>query len=564
MLLLMLGIGKGLIAQDISRIEYFFDNDPGFGNGTEITGYTSPTADLINFPTTVDASGLADGIHTLFVRTKNTSNNWSVSARQLFLKQSVPSLGDITRLEYFFDNDPGHGNGIEITGYTAGTDIVNFATNLDASNLNQGIHTLFVRSKDDWSITARQVFLKQNLPSLGNNTRLEYFFDNDPGHGNGTEITGYAAGTDIVNFNTSLDASSLAQGIHTLFVRSKEDWSITARQVFLKQNLPSLGNITRLEYFFDNDPGHGNGTEITGYTAGTDIVNFATNLDAGNLNQGIHTLFVRSKDDWSITARQVFLKQNIESLANITALEYFFDNDPGAGNGTQISISPSTDIIDLATSIDFTALANGQHYFFIRSKNVDGEWSITQAKLINKDVQNPLPLSWLSFDVKEVNKTAVLNWQTASEINTQGFEIQRSSNANIFEKIGELNSNNNKPETNNYQFIDQNMSIGLSYYRIKQLDLDGKFSYSPIRQVINESISNLTIEYNGSPEPILVNQMESGLLQLFNSNGELSAQYNLKLGEKLILEKHLNAGLYLAILSKNGKLITSKKVLIVK
>ena len=192
----------------------------------------------------------------------------------------------------------------------------------------------------------------------------------------------------------------------------------------MKQNIESPSNITRLEYFFDNDPGHGNGTEITGYAAGNTIVNFNTNLDGTALSQGIHTLFVRSKDDWSITARQTFLKQNIESLGNIVEMEYFFDNDPGAGNGTEITITPNININNQLFAINFSAPSNGQHYFFIRTKNAEGEWSITQAILINKDVTNPLPLTWLSFEVISLaNNTAQLTWETTAETNTSDFEI---------------------------------------------------------------------------------------------------------------------------------------------
>jgi cytochrome b subunit of formate dehydrogenase len=634
----MLGISLNINAQDISRIEYFFDNDPGFGNGTEITGYTQPNADLSNYSTVIDASILTDGIHILFVRTKNTANiwsqayrqtflkmnaatngnitrleyffdndpghgngteitgyaagndivnfntnlnasalsqgihtlfvrskdDWSITARQTFLKQNIPSIGDITRLEYFFDNDPGHGNGTEITGYTAGNDIINFNTNLNASALSQGIHTLFVRSKDDWSITAHQTFLKQNIPSIGDITRLEYFFDNDPGHGNGTEITGYTAGNDIVNFNTNLNASALSQGIHTLFVRSKDDWSITARQTFLKQNLVAIGDITRLEYFFDNDPGHGNGTEITGYTAGNDIVNFNTNLNASALSQGIHTLFVRSKDDWSITARQIFLKQNLESNTNITAIEYFFDKDPGAGNGTQITITPNTDIANLLTPIDFSSQSNGQHYFFIRTQNADGEWSITQATLINKDVLNPLPLNWISFEVTLQNKIAKLYWQTSEEINTQSFEIQRSTDAKKFEKIGEIYSTNNKSEQSSYQFIDEKMLVNINYYRIKQIDIDGKFAYSTIKQAINENSNNFTIENNGSHQPILVSNIEAATIQVFNESGKLVKEISSKAFGRYNVDNLLNSGIYLAVLSKNGIVIEAKKIAIIK
>ncbi len=472
---------------------------------------------------------------------------------------------NINRVEYFIDQDPGHGNGIEITGYTTSSSAISdYTTVIDASNLNTGIHQLFIRTKVDnghWSITNNQLFFKMDPPNVSNISRMEYFFDQDPGHGNGNEITGYTAGNDIVNLTTALNATGLSQGLHTLFVRSKNDWSITAQQLFLKQDIPALNNLSRLEYFFDQDPGHGNGTEITGYTAGNDIVNFTTALNATGLSQGLHTLFVRSKNDWSITAQQLFLKQDIETLANVVAIEYFFDNDPGHGNGTAITIVPSSNLVDQVYSINFDGLTNGQHYIYIRTKNVTGEWSITQAQLINKNVQVTLPLNWLSFEAKVVsNNKAQLNWTTASELNTSHFEVEKSRNAIEFANIGIIKSNS-QLNKNYYEFIDSKVNEGFTYYRIKQIDIDGKYSYSSIKQVNNENNKYFTIKNNGSSSPSILVNGQVGSIIIFNSIGKIVYTQNIsKSMEFKPLENHLPA-IYLAIFEENGQVISTKKII---
>jgi hypothetical protein len=99
-----------------------------------------------------------------------------------------------------------------------------------------------------------------------------------------------------------------------------------------------------------------------------------------------------------------------------------------------------------------------------------------------------LPLYWLSVDAKAVSKTAIkINWSTTTEINTAYFEIQRStdnSNGN-YTTIGTLPAQNNSGTVNSYALTDQyTFTDGTRYqYRIKQVDIDGRYTYSPIKTV---------------------------------------------------------------------------------
>jgi glucose/arabinose dehydrogenase len=99
-----------------------------------------------------------------------------------------------------------------------------------------------------------------------------------------------------------------------------------------------------------------------------------------------------------------------------------------------------------------------------------------------------LPLKLISFNVLLLsNKSAELNWVTSSETNTLKFEIQKSEDSKYWENIGEINASRNSNENINYQFIDNEIKEGQNYYRLKQIDLDGKFDFSPIRQILIEN-----------------------------------------------------------------------------
>src|SRR5437867_1264221 len=97
--------------------------------------------------------------------------------------------------------------------------------------------------------------------------------------------------------------------------------------------------LTSAEYFFDSDPGVGNGTSLS-VSAGDSIL-FAGNISTSGLSDGFHFLYLRAKDDngvWSISERRSFYISSLAPVATLGAAEYFFDSDPGVGNGTPLSV----------------------------------------------------------------------------------------------------------------------------------------------------------------------------------------------------------------------------------
>lgn len=95
-----------------------------------------------------------------------------------------------------------------------------------------------------------------------------------------------------------------------------------------------------------------------------------------------------------------------------------------------------------------------------------------------------LPVHWLDFQATKLNTSTQLDWTTDEEINNLGFEVQRLTNGQIYENIGWVAANPVSNLINRYQFIDVTPKRGTNYYRLKQIDLDGNFDYSPVRWVI--------------------------------------------------------------------------------
>jgi hypothetical protein len=96
-----------------------------------------------------------------------------------------------------------------------------------------------------------------------------------------------------------------------------------------------------------------------------------------------------------------------------------------------------------------------------------------------------LPVSLLSFTANLKNNKVYLDWATASEQNNAKFDVERSRNGVDFSQIDEVAGAGNSSVVRNYNAIDEAPLPGLSYYRLKQTDFNGTFTYSPVVAVNN-------------------------------------------------------------------------------
>ena len=94
-----------------------------------------------------------------------------------------------------------------------------------------------------------------------------------------------------------------------------------------------------------------------------------------------------------------------------------------------------------------------------------------------------IPVELTSFTSIVIGSSVVLNWTTATEVNNQGFEIERSSDGLNFNDIGYVPGFGTTTEPKSYSYTDQSVNTGLYYYRLKQIDFDGSFSYSYVAEV---------------------------------------------------------------------------------
>ena len=132
-----------------------------------------------------------------------------------------------------------------------------------------------------------------------------------------------------------------------------------------------------------------------------------------------------------------------------------------------------------------------------------------------------LPITLLYFDAKFSNNKTKLNWQTASEINNDYFTIERSNNKINWEYISQVEGAGNNNGILSYESVDNNPLIGVSYYRLKQTDFDGKFSYSNIVAVSSNETSSVSIFPNPANDFITIENIDvlTENIRIYNTFG---------------------------------------------
>lgn len=379
-LLLLATLPLLAIGQDVDRLEYFFDTDPGFGNGISVTITEGGTVDATFAP---DISGLSPGFHLLYLRAKDTSGDWSyTSSTPVFLEPGVDAGVDVSNnvqtLEYFFDTDPGNGTGDPII-VTTPANQVTLSEEIDLSALADGFHTLNLRAQSNsgtWGPVITHPFFQQTSAAANGDPNLaaiEYFFDDDPGFSLATGVALPVTPASSIDKTFSPDISTLDKGFHNFYLRTQNadaDWSPTvSHSFFIEPGLATSAThtINVIEYFFDDDPGPGIGQPFTVFTA-AEGVDATQNLDFSGVDLGFHILNLRAKNAenfWGPAAQvPVFVQPNVQTapLPDIVAIQYeLFEDGTFIGQGSVTGFSPAS-VVDLTFTADTSGLSDGAEF----------------------------------------------------------------------------------------------------------------------------------------------------------------------------------------------------------
>jgi Secretion system C-terminal sorting domain len=178
---------------------------------------------------------------------------------------------------------------------------------------------------------------------------------------------------------------------------------------------------------------------------------------------------------------------------------------PTPSQGTiDLSFDPSNIISTFPGSIQLRVVTSGQVTVGTYTVHVLGTGPNgipVHKRDVELDVQPFVPVELTSFTAQVVNNNVNLLWQTATETNNKGFEIERASitNANLsqWNQITFVPGNGTTTEPNNYSYSDKNIHIAGNYaYRLKQIDFDGSYKYSNSVEVEVSKPLSFALEQN--------------------------------------------------------------------
>ncbi len=188
---------------------------------------------------------------------------------------------------------------------------------------------------------------------------------------------------------------------------------------------------------------------------------------------------------------------------------------------------------------------------------------------------NTLPVDLVSFTAREDNNKVLLDWQTASEINNDFFEVQRSEDGDNWEVIGQVDGNGTINEVLNYDYTDNRPLFGTSYYRLRQVDFDGQFEYSSVQSVTIEfdgpdlQVSlypNPTTKHNINLRLVSLNNRNKVKLRLIDMSGKVFLDEFVEISkfnkdQKIKAHTELHKGIYILEVDQNG-IVSKHKVII--
>lgn len=210
-------------------------------------------------------------------------------------------------------------------------------------------------------------------------------------------------------------------------------------------------------------------------------------------------------------------------------------------------------------------------YLRWRDPNVSGSDDGLAIDDYSFSVNTPVPVTYKSFNIIQAPDANILKWTTASESNNSHFDIQRSTDGKNFETIGKVKGHGNSMKVNAYQYSDNTyLTAKTIYYRLKQVDYDGKFELSKTISISNTAAkagisATLPNPFNDELSvTVSSNTATTATIELMDMIGKLhhTAKEQLVAGSNLI---NINTtdmpdGIYFVRLTYNGETFTQKVI----
>ncbi len=511
--------------------------------------------------TAISLVGVTSGVHQLYAQVVATNGVPSITNLGNFYMEggtqyanAPASASQINKYRFYVDSVSAVNE--QVLPFAEGFTDVTPAATINITGTTSGVHQLYVKVSNQNGVES--ITNIGNFFMAGNN-----FYSNAPA--TAVQINKYSFFVDSVSTvneqplafiaaannstpSTPINLTGVTSGVHQLYAKIitiNGVPSVTNLGNFymegdnLYTNVPAAATaINRYEFYLDSVTT--NNIQPLAFTASTQNSTPNTTVSLLGVLPGIHQLYARvftTNNVPSIVNLGVFaMDQNFRyadaepPAAPLQNLEYYIDEDPGIGLANPITVS-GTNITEVLNNININIpnnLITGTHFLHIRSKQ--NPWSIDNAMPFN--VGLVVPVTWLYIKAQLLTTdNTIIQWATAQETNSLLFDIEWSINGVNFVKIGSLAAKGNSSIVSTYNYIHTKAANGINYYRIKQMDVDGKFKYSEIVKVFQKQKGTLTIYPN--PATTLIQLDFSGkektvLIAIFDAQGKQIIQTSIQ------------------------------------
>ena len=180
----------------------------------------------------------------------------------------------------------------------------------------------------------------------------------------------------------------------------------------------------------------------------------------------------------------------------------------------------------------------------------------------------PLPVKFIGFNLARQNNDVLVQWATAEESFNDFFEVQRSEDGNKWTIIGQVAGAGNSTSVNTYSYTDKNATTAVLYYRIRQVDLDGKATLTVVRMVTNtQAAADINISSGGS-QSVYVHFSQkinaNVMVRLSTAGGQVLSQQSVNnpVGQVIVPVKTAVRGIYIVTVTDGQGLSVSKQVML--
>jgi Secretion system C-terminal sorting domain len=181
------------------------------------------------------------------------------------------------------------------------------------------------------------------------------------------------------------------------------------------------------------------------------------------------------------------------------------------------------------TTITYSGCVKTLTITYRTGANAQPNPSIQLVSIGDMNWNDPMPVNLLFFQTESQQTGVSLAWRTSEETNNSHFDVEHSTNAQSFEAIGRVGGQGNSDALNNYTFTHDSPRLGINYYRLKQVDFDGKFEYSRIESVYFDGSGSFRVYPNPTSDRLTVElpkDTEVSKLELLDIVGRSLRQFN--------------------------------------